>query len=288
MPDCDQLAGQHDRAVLASRHQVKLVADPLPPFEGNFEEFAKLLVGDFPVRVHELEQAGQHLLDASHVTPGDPGLGGRGIHQLIPALQRSQHVLTPKLVHDLAEVVGDEAVVLRQRARMNLGNLPAGQIAVEPVDERLDLEEVGQRLEQMVILLVRQLRLHVDVADQDDGGEGQDFLLASAELGVLHVALHDRHEGLGIGEVGVGDLVEHHHVPTADDADLAGGIVDEQACRGRLAARKNRGVVALVAVDVGLAGFPGGQLDGVAVGLDHRHEPPQVEQLLTPASSAQG
>ena len=79
---------------------------------------------------------------------------------------------------------------------MNLRDLPAGQVAVEPVDERLDLEEVGQRLEQVVILLVRQLGLHVDVADHDDGGEGQDFLLAPAELGVLHVALHDRHEGL--------------------------------------------------------------------------------------------
>jgi hypothetical protein len=47
-----QLASQHDRAILARRHQVKLVTDSLPPFEGNFEEFAKLLVRDFPVGVH--------------------------------------------------------------------------------------------------------------------------------------------------------------------------------------------------------------------------------------------
>ena len=186
-----------------------------------------------------------------------PALAVERVHQLIPALQRSKHVLAPKLVHDLAEVVGDEAVVLRQRAGVNLGNLPAGQIAVEAVDEGLDLEEVGQRLEQVVVLLVRQLALHVEVADQDDGGEGQDLLLAPAELGVLHVALHDRHEGLGIGEVGVGDLVEDHRVAAADLADLARGVVDEQAGRGRLAARKNGRVVALVAVEVGLAGLPG-------------------------------
>ena len=66
---------------------MKLVTDPLAAFEGNFQEFAKLLVVDIPVRVHELEQAGQYFLDASHITPRDPGLGGRGIHQLIPALQ---------------------------------------------------------------------------------------------------------------------------------------------------------------------------------------------------------
>ena len=166
---------------------------------------------------------------------------------------------------------------------MNLRNLPAGHVPVESVDERLNLEEVWQRLEQVVILLVRQLRLDVDVADQDDGGKGQDFLLPSAELRVLHIALHDRHEGLRIGEIGVGDLVEDHHVPTADYADFAGSVVDEQASRGRLSARENGRVVALVAVEVRLAGFPGGQLDDVAVGFDHRHEPPQVEQLLSPA-----
>ena len=283
-----QLAGQHDGPVLAWRHQVKLVADSLPPFEGDFEKFAKLVVRDLAVRVHELEQAGQHFLDASYIPPGDPRLGGRGIHQLIPALQRSKHVLAPKLVHDLAEVVGDEPIVLGQRAGMDLGNLPAGQIPMEPVDKRLDLEEVGQRLKQVVILLVRLLGLDVDVADQDDGGERQDFLLAPAELRVLHIALHDRDEGLGIGEVGVGDLVEYDHITAADDADLAGGVVDEEAGRGRLAARKNGRVVALVAVDVRLAGFPWGQFDGVAIGLDQRHQPPQVQQLLPTAQLAQG
>jgi hypothetical protein len=129
-----QLAGQHDRSILARRHKMKLIADSLPPFEGNFQEFAKLLVGDFPVRVHQLEQAGQHFLDTSHVPPGDPSLGSRAIHQLISTLQRSKQVFAPKLVHDLAQVVSDESIVLRERARMNLRNLPAGQISMESVD----------------------------------------------------------------------------------------------------------------------------------------------------------
>ena len=46
--------------VLARRHQVKLVADTLPPFERELQEFPKLLVADLAVRVHQLEQAGQH------------------------------------------------------------------------------------------------------------------------------------------------------------------------------------------------------------------------------------
>src|SRR5438552_10940772 len=77
----NQLSRQNDWPVLASRHQVKLVADTLPSFDSNFQKFPKLLVGDIPVRVHELEQAGQNLLDALHVTPGDSSLGGGGIHQ---------------------------------------------------------------------------------------------------------------------------------------------------------------------------------------------------------------
>ena len=39
----NQLAGQHDRSILARRHKMKLIPDSLPPFEGNFQEFAKLL-----------------------------------------------------------------------------------------------------------------------------------------------------------------------------------------------------------------------------------------------------
>ena len=139
-----------------------------------------------PCGYMSFEQAGQDLLDRPDISPGDARLGGRGIHQLIAALQRPKHVLAAQLVHDLAEVVGDEPIVLGERPRVDLGDLPARQVAVEAVDERLDLEEVGQRLEQVVVLLVRQLSLHVDVADHDDGGEGQDFLLPSAELGILH------------------------------------------------------------------------------------------------------
>ena len=120
-----------------------------------------------------------------------------------------------------AEVIGDESVVLRHGIGLDLRDFPAGRVAVDAVDEGFNLEEIWQRLEQVVILLVRQLVLHVKVAHHDDGGKSQNLLLAPAELGVLHVALHDRHQGLGIGEVGVGNFVKNHGVSAADDADLA-------------------------------------------------------------------
>src|SRR4051812_22012975 len=97
----------------------------------------------------------------------------------------AQDVGPPQLVHDLAEVIGDETVVLRDRVRADLRDLPAWKIGVDAVDERFDLEERRQWLEEVVILLVRELPLDVQVADQHDRGEGQDLLLPSAELPIL-------------------------------------------------------------------------------------------------------
>src|SRR5271157_5646507 len=108
---------------------------------------------------------------------------------------------------------------------------------MKAIDKCFDLEEVGEGLKEVIVLFVRKPRLDVDVPDQDDRGESKDLLLAPAELSVLHIALHDRDKGFGIGEVGVGDLVEDHGVTATDDTDLTGGIVDEEAGRRRLAAR---------------------------------------------------
>jgi hypothetical protein len=49
-------------------------------------------------------------------------------------------------VHDFAEVVGDESVILGERAGVNFGDLPTGEITVQTVDECLDLKEIRQRL----------------------------------------------------------------------------------------------------------------------------------------------
>ena len=104
------------------------------------------------------------------------------------------------------------------------------------VQEGDHLQEIGQRLEQVVVLLVRQIALNIEVADEDQAGKGQHLLLAPAELGILHVALHDADERLGVGEIGVGDLVKDHRIAGAHLADLAGVEVDEELRRRRLAA----------------------------------------------------
>ena len=69
--------GQYNRPVLARRHQVQLVTDPLPTFKGQRKKLAELLVVDLPVGVHELQQTGKNLLDASHISARYPGLGRR-------------------------------------------------------------------------------------------------------------------------------------------------------------------------------------------------------------------
>src|SRR4051812_10006845 len=102
--------------------------------------------------------------------------------QLIPMLQRSEYVLPPQLVHDLAEVVGNEAVVLGERVWTNFGNLPASDIGVQPVDKCLNLKEIRKWLEQMIIFLVGQIRLNVDIADKNNRCEGEDLLFPPTEL----------------------------------------------------------------------------------------------------------
>jgi len=186
-------------------------------------------------------------------------------------------------VHDLAEVVGDEPIILRVAVWFELGNLPPRQIAVDAVQEGNHLHEVRQRLKQLVILLVRELPLHVQVAYQHQTGEGQQFLLpTSAELCILHIPLHYADHRFGVGEVGVGDLVEDHGIPDAYLADLAIVQVDEELRRGGPAARQHAGVIRNVPVQVSLARLARGQFDHVDVGLDQRHAPRQVQQLLPP------
>ena len=65
---------------------------------------------------------------------------------------------------------------------------------MDTVQECDDLHKIRQRLKEVVILFVRQVALDVEVADEDQTGKGQDFLLSPAELCVLHVSLHDADE----------------------------------------------------------------------------------------------
>ncbi len=102
---------------------------------------------------------------------------------------------------------------------------------MDAVEEGDHLQEAWQRLEEVVVLLVRLRALHVEIANEHETAEGQKLFLAAAELGILHVPLHDADEGPGIGEIGVGDFVEHDGVAGADFANLAGVQVNEELRR---------------------------------------------------------
>ena len=44
---------------------------------------------------------------------------------------------------------------------------------MKPIDKSFDLEEVGERLKEVIVFFVREPRLDVDVSDQDDRGEAR-------------------------------------------------------------------------------------------------------------------
>ena len=133
--------------------------------------------------------------------------------------ESDQQIDAAQFMHDLAKIIGNKAIVPGKTVRGKLRDLPAWQIPMDAVQKGNNLQKVGERLEQMVIFLVGEISLYINVPHEDQAGKGQKLFFTSAELSVLHVALHDADKGLGIGEVGVGNFVKDHGIPGAHFAD---------------------------------------------------------------------
>ena len=58
--------------VFTRSHQMELIANTLATLQSQFEQFAKLLIVDLAVRIQQLQQTGERLLNASDITSGDP------------------------------------------------------------------------------------------------------------------------------------------------------------------------------------------------------------------------
>ncbi len=116
------------------------------------------------------------------------------------------------------------------------------------------------------------LVLHVDVkvADHDDTAIGANALLAAAELGRLHVALHDV-DAVFLVKGDAGDFVEAHDVVLAHESALACGHVDEHACDGGLAARYQVRVGRDLLKQVAFARPAWSQFDHVVVAFHKGH-----------------
>jgi len=232
---------------------MQLVPNALASLDGQREHLNQLAIRDLTVRVEQLEQARKGLVYSPNIARGEAAPASGGIEQLKPALMRPENVYPSEFMHDLAEVVGDKAIVLAHRARPDLGYLPARQVKVESVYQCFHLQKARQWLEQVIVLFVGQVALYIKVTHEHNGPKGQDLLLAAAELGVLHIALHDADHRLGVGEVRVCDFIKDDGVARPYQTNLPGVEIDEQAGWRRLAAGEHVCVVGKVAVQVGLA-----------------------------------
>ena len=86
---------------------------------------------------------------------------------------------------------------------------------------------LGQWLEQVLILFVRELAEDVDVPDEHDRRFAFHLEPAKTEIAVLHVILENGDGGRGISEFSLGDFVEHERVELGYQSRLAGPAVDE-------------------------------------------------------------
>ena len=121
------------------------------------------------------------------------------------------------------------------------------------------------------------------VADKDHRRLRAQRLDAAREGLVGHVVLQDVDQRLVDALLLAGELVKGHHIPVADQPDLAGGVVDEELGHGHLAARDQDAVRGELGVDVGLAGALWPQLDQVVVALAEGDQAHQLHQLAAPA-----
>ena len=135
-----------------------------------------------------------------------------------------------------AEEIADQTEVVREvLRRVQLREVPARGVAMNPIHERGVIPHLRRQWAQEMRDSLLLLDIDVEVADHDDAAFSADLILAAAELARRHVALHDVHAVLLI-EGDAGDLVEAHDVVLADEAALAGGVVHEHLGDGRLAA----------------------------------------------------
>src|SRR5215469_3691874 len=101
---------------------------------------------------------------------------------------------------------------------------------------------------------------------------------SSTEPAVRHVVLHDL-DRVWIGDLHPTDLIESHHVPMADKANLPSSVVVEKIRATRLAARDQDAIRRHFAERVGFSGSSRAKLDEVVVLLDEWNEATEQQQF---------
>ena len=191
-----------------------------------------------------------------------------------------------QIAQGLGQVVDHEAVVVREELIAHLGDFPARQVAVQPVDEgHVIADHIGHRREQMPCL-----HHHVDrllgVAEHGDAGVAGEALGPALELARFAVGLHRGDDLLG-HLLEVGHLVEADHVPDRHHPlHLAVHVAEEVGHGG--GAGEQGGVGRELLHGKALAGAARAQLHQVVVALAEGDQPQQEQQLepLAPSRRA--
>ena len=256
-----------ERELVVGLALVHLLLDPPAALHRIGHVLLELRIAGWPVRVENLQEGADRLLDALFVAAFDRrAQADAPVDLLVPVRVREL------MVERLGQVVGDETVVAGQVLAAVLEHLPARQVAGEAVHDR-QVELLRQGQEQVVLGRVDELLDGViDVADEGQAGVG-DHLDPAREAPVGHEVLHDLH-GVGVFDVDPAHLVEGDGVPEADQADALAGVVIEEGGLRRLAAADQRGVGGELAEEVGLPRAARPQLDEVEVGFGQRHTRP--------------
>ena len=169
-------------------------------------------------------------------------------------------------------------MIRKVAAGIELGEIPAGSIRMEPVHEGGVIAHFRRKRGQQMADLLRLLKIHIEIADQDNSALGADRILTPRKFAGGHVAFHDVDAVLRI-EGHAGDFVETDHVVLADEAALAARHIDEHAGDRRFAARYEMSIGGHLLEQVTLAGAARSKLDEVVIALDEGNDAQQRDHL---------
>ena len=252
---------------LDSRHGLELLLDATASLDGVFQQHPHVFAIHFAVGEDEFGEAAEGLAHADLVATVEVAVEAEVPVDVV------REVASAHGVEEFAQAVGDEAVALADEVRAHLGNLPAGQVAVDAIEERAVIVKLGRERVEQVRGLEYVGHGVVDIALEHHGSLGVERLGAASECAVGHVALHDL-DGVLVAEVHASDLVEGDAVPVPHQADALSctrRVVGEELCRGGLPAGEQVGVGRDLGVDVRLARSARPQFAQVVVELHKRH-----------------
>jgi hypothetical protein len=120
-------------------------------------------------------------------------------------------------------------------------HFPAGDVEVNAVEEGGIVELVGETLKQVRVFQHVGNRV-LGVPYKRHGRLGSERFDAAGEGLVGHVVFHDVHQRFVHSFLLSRELIEGHHIPVADQADLAIRIVDEEFRNADFATREQNAV----------------------------------------------